>query len=213
MSHEDQFVAELDRQPYEGLYHPGTTMPRWPVLLDRIEVALLRGRRYGRSVGLLVLNDVTTVDGADIWEVARILQPLVGVDDTIALGPDNSTLVLVCATVDNAEHARVIAHELLEEAGVMCRVEMTFSDAADEPGAFLARAFGVAVLNSDLSKRLAIPQRTEQLMAAMALIDEILVCKAQLHGTVGAERRAQLESAIAGRAEMIKRYLDAMDRS
>ena len=74
-------------------------------------------------------------------------------------------------------------------------------------------AFGVALLNSDVSERLAIPLRTEQLMAAMALIDEILVCNAQLHGRVGAERRAQLESAIAVRAEMIKRYLDAMDRS
>jgi hypothetical protein len=53
---------------------------------------------------------------------------------------------------------------------------------------------------------------TEQLMAAMGLVYEILDCDARLHAYFDGPRRAQLESALADRTEKLTAFLDAAPR-
>ena len=55
------------------------------------------------------------------------------------------------------------------------------------------------------------PLTTEQLMTTMGLVDEIIDCSAQLHGSLNSQRRRQLESAMAVRSAMIKGYLGSAE--
>ncbi len=136
------FIPELDRQQYEALFEPGTRMPRRALLLDRIAIALLRARRCNLLVAVLVFSDIQSRAGTcalDLERVARVLQSELRPDDTVARAGD-SALVLVCNTIKADEDARLIAHRLLETAGIACRVEITFSGEQQDAEMFLTRA-------------------------------------------------------------------------
>jgi hypothetical protein len=57
------------------------------------------------------------------------------------------------------------------------------------------------------------PLTTEQLMATMGLVDEILDCNAQLYVTRDDQRRAELRSSRAVRVEQIKGYFNSANGS
>lgn len=50
------------------------------------------------------------------------------------------------------------------------------------------------------------PLTTEQQIATMGLVDEIIDCNAKLHGNLDDQRRAELRSMRAVRVERIKGY-------
>jgi hypothetical protein len=143
-SQERRFVPETDRKEFESLFHPGTRMPLPALLLDRIDGALLRARRDNCSIALLVVGEIepeSTETAVDYIAVARVLESVMRPGDTIALGPDDSTLVVVCNAISCAADAEMIAARLVNKAGVECRIQSTFSGDDRDAAVLLARAF------------------------------------------------------------------------
>ena len=110
MSSEAHFDFARDRTLYESLFDPGTRMPRRAVLLDRLGQALARARRADSRVAVLLFSEIADIDKpgrvADLGDVARTLRASVRGDETVARGPDSSTLMVVCNMVDSKEHAQ-----------------------------------------------------------------------------------------------------------
>ena len=143
-SPERHFVPERDRKEFESLFHPGTRMPLPALLLDRIDGALLRARRLNCSIALLVVGEIEPANAetaVDYIAVAQELELVMRPGDTIALGPDDSTLVVVCNTISCAADAEMIAARLVEKAGVQCRIQSTFSGDDRDAAMLLGRAF------------------------------------------------------------------------
>ena len=207
MSSEAHFDFARDRTLYESLFDPGTRMPRRRVLLDRLGQALAceRGEPTVASA-ILLFSEIADIDRpgsiADLGDVARALRASVRGDETVARGPDSSTLMVVCNMVDSKEHAQLVAERLQKASGIECHVDLTVSNLADDPETLLARA---------VDRGHGPGPMTAQLMAAMQLVDEIIAYRAQLHATTDPKRRAQLETAMETRAAAIKAYLDAQD--
>jgi hypothetical protein len=74
---------------------------------------------------------------------------------------------------------------------------------------FASRVDNAKIVNREVSQTAEMALTTEQLMIAMRLVDEIIDCDARLYANLDAPRRAQLESAIADRAETLKAFLDS----
>jgi hypothetical protein len=143
-SQDAHFVPERHRKDFESLFHPGTRMPLPALLLDRIDGALLRARRVNGSIALLMIGEIepdsadTTVD---LNAVARALESAMRPGDTIARGPGDSTLVVVCNTISCAADAEMIAARLVDKAALTCRIQSTFSGDDRDAAVLLARAF------------------------------------------------------------------------
>jgi hypothetical protein len=142
--HERHVVPELDRKQFESLFHPGTRIPLPALLLDRIDGALARARRANGSIALLVVGEIepeSTETAVDFVAIVRMLEKVMRPGDTIARGPDDSTLVVVCDTISCAADAEMIAARLVSKAEVACRIQSTFSGDDRDAAALLARAF------------------------------------------------------------------------
>jgi Uncharacterized protein conserved in bacteria (DUF2188) len=143
-SPERHLVPEVDRTEFESLFYPGTRMPLPALLLDRIDGALLRARRANCSIALLVVGEIeseNTETAVDYMAVAPVLESVMRPGDTIALGPDGSTLVVVCNTISCAADAEMIAARLVDKAGVRCQIQSTFSGDDRDAAVLLRRAF------------------------------------------------------------------------
>jgi hypothetical protein len=119
-------------------------MPVPALLLDRIDGALARARRLNCSIALLVVGEIEperTEIAVDLVAIAEALESVMRPGDTIARGPDDSTLVVVCNAISCAADAEMIAARLVSKAGVPCRIQSTFSGDDRDAAALLARAF------------------------------------------------------------------------
>jgi GGDEF domain-containing protein len=129
-------------------------MPRRDLLLDRIDAALRQAQHDSCFVALLVMGDFdsgTNPRGAvDLSDLAQRLEPLMRPDDTVARGPGDSTLVVVCHRIACAVDGEMIAARLVSKLlPIVCRVRSTFSGADRDADLLLARAFRHWVLDQE----------------------------------------------------------------
>jgi len=138
-------VPELNREPLESRFHPGTRMPLDAPLLERIDGALERARRANCFIALLVVGEIATENSdaheVDLMKVAEALESVMRPGDTVLRGPDDSTLLVICNTISCAADAEMIAERLVSKAGVVCRIQSTFSGSERDAEALLARTF------------------------------------------------------------------------
>jgi GGDEF domain-containing protein len=135
-------IPASDRRQYDALFDPGTRLPKRALLLDRIGVAIVRARRVHRQVALLVLRNIRprpATARVDTRDIAQALQCRLRHDDTVArLG--ESTVVVVCNTIDADDDVELIVRRILETMGTVCRVGVTLSGQQENAEHLLADA-------------------------------------------------------------------------
>jgi hypothetical protein len=137
-------VPDLDREPIETRFHPDTGVPLAAPLLDRIDSALARAQRANCFIGLLIVGEIEAESSdsrVDLMEIAQALESVMRPGDTVVPGPDDSTLLVICNTISCAADGEMIADRLVSRAGVVCRIQSTFSGGERDAEALLARAF------------------------------------------------------------------------
>jgi hypothetical protein len=144
----------FSRAEYSKLFHPGSRVPRRDLLLDRIDVALRQAQRDNWFVALLVIGEIDSGTNShrrvDLSDLAELLEPMMRPDDTVALGPGDSTLLVVCNRIPCAVDGEMIAARLVSKLlPVVCRVRSTFSGADRDADLLLARAFRHWVLDQE----------------------------------------------------------------
>jgi GGDEF domain-containing protein len=134
-------VPASERAQYAALFDPVTRLPGWALLVDRVNVALLRSQRLNRQVAVLVLRDIKASAGTSLalGDLAAKLHAALRPDDTIAQIGDR-TLVAVCNDLSDDEQARRIAGRLLETSDVVCHLRITLSGRDHDAEVVLARA-------------------------------------------------------------------------
>ena len=137
-------VPDLDREPFETRFHPDTRVPLAAPLLDRIDSALTRAQRANCFIGLLIVGEIEAESSdprVDLMEIAQALESVMRPGDTVVPGPDDSTLLVICNTISCAADGEMIADRLVSRAGVVCRIQSTFSGGERDAEALLTRAF------------------------------------------------------------------------
>jgi diguanylate cyclase (GGDEF)-like protein/PAS domain S-box-containing protein len=135
-----------------ALHDPLTGLPNRTLLLDRIEVALARSARTGRSVAVLFLdldrfkliNDSRGHAAGDavLWRVAERLRAAVRPSDTVGrLGGDE--FVIVCDDADGVWEATVLGERLIQTLKEPVEVE------GDE--VFVTVSIGIAIAEGTIS--------------------------------------------------------------
>jgi Uncharacterized protein conserved in bacteria (DUF2188) len=138
------FVPDLDREPFETRFPPATSVALAAPLLDRIDAALARAQRANCFIALLVMGEIEAESSdpsdVDLMEVAQALESVMRPGDTVVRGPDDSTLLVICNTISCAADGEMIADRLVSKAGVVCRIQSTFSGGERDAEALLTRA-------------------------------------------------------------------------
>ena len=144
----DQAWLAPERAHYERLLDSSTGLPRWSLLIDRISVALARGRRNGRDVGVFVLEHPHFRTGAyDLQRVVKLLQSRLRPDDTLArIGLRR--FAVVCNDIGEDEDAASVAHRLVYGSGLECGLGIALSEGADTAEAIIGRAIVAAMQNT-----------------------------------------------------------------
>ena len=103
-----------------------------------------RAQRANCFIALLIVGEIEaeTSDprGVDLMGVAQELESVMRPGDTVVPGPDDSTLLVICNTISCAADGEMIADRLVSRAGVVCRIQSTFSGGERDAEALLTRA-------------------------------------------------------------------------
>jgi len=140
-----QMRSSVDPLQRRLMYDRETGLPRWPLLLDRTEIALARARRAHRAVAVIVLDDPRTFSGAvpDLAKIGEKLVSRVRPDDTVARAAPR-TFVVVCSDIPEDGDAAAVTQRLLRSIDVVCSLGITLSQADDTPDTLLTRALDLA---------------------------------------------------------------------
>jgi GGDEF domain-containing protein len=141
---DDQVAAARARQLH--LLDRATGLPRWELLLDRLDVALSAVRRSGQLVPVFVIDDPRGFDGTPVDIAALALQftQKLRPGDTVArIGARR--LAIVCPGVSADGDAAGVARRILQEAGAMCRLGIALGGRHDTADAMLREALERAV--------------------------------------------------------------------
>jgi len=136
-------LDDTARGDYEGLFDPGTGLPKRALLYDRLLMALARTRRAGTAVGVLFLRPDGPIDDASLTAIVKIVAGELRLDDTVArTGP--AELVVVCHVRDPQE-TRVVVRRLAQALSAVrdaraMTVSLAFGSGGDDPGEVLVRA-------------------------------------------------------------------------
>ena len=92
----------------------------------------------------MIVGEIEAESGdphVDLMEIAQALESVMRPGDTVVPGPDDSTLLVICNTISCATDGEIIADRLVSRAGVVCRIQSTFSGGERDAEALLTRAF------------------------------------------------------------------------
>jgi GGDEF domain-containing protein len=141
---DDQVAAARGRQLH--LLDRATGLPRWELLLDRLDVALAAVRRSGQLVPVFVVDDPRAFDGTavDIAALALQFSEKLRPGDTVArIGARR--IAIVCPGVSADEDAAGVARRILRDAGASCRLGISLGGRHDNADAVLRAALERAV--------------------------------------------------------------------
>jgi GGDEF domain-containing protein len=116
------------------MFDSATGLPTWPLLIDRVHVALQRAARHDLVAAVVVLDDVrrSSPTSPGFSTFVSLLHNAVYVDDTIArIG--GRTFVVVLNDVSNRDQVATTTGEIVEGFGITCRVGMSFGAAPRDP--------------------------------------------------------------------------------
>lgn len=127
-------MSHAAREQYAKLFDHLTTLPSWPLLIDRTHIALERAARNGLLVAVVVLNDVRRASSAspDFTTFISLLREAVYGDDTVAR-IDGSTFVVVLNDVFSRDAVATKVRELVDGCGITCRVGIAFDVSPRDP--------------------------------------------------------------------------------
>jgi GGDEF domain-containing protein len=128
-------------QQYTGLFDHATSLPTWPLLIDRTRMALERAARHDLLVGVIVLDDVRRRSSAspDFTTFVTSLRAAVFADDTVAR-IDGCSFVIVLNDVANADAVAGTTDEIVASLDVTCHVGLTFGALPCDPEELINRA-------------------------------------------------------------------------
>jgi GGDEF domain-containing protein len=130
-----QFVLASQRV----LLDPLTGLPGPALLVDRVEMALIRARRQRKRVAVFVLYDAAPEPGPPVVEVAERLRAVTRPDDTVARVAGR-TFVVVCNELPKDTAADGIRARLYDGADAGCRVGLALGTGADDASGLLTTA-------------------------------------------------------------------------
>jgi GGDEF domain-containing protein len=138
---------EAQRAEYERLFDHETGMPRWALLLDRINVGLARAHRRNRTIVVVVIHEPRGFRNGPlaIGDLVEGLRDSLRADDTVARVASR-TFVVVCNEIERDEDAATITERLLSEAGIVAHVGIALGEPNDDAGKMLNRAAAQAAL-------------------------------------------------------------------
>jgi GGDEF domain-containing protein len=141
-------MLEAQRVGYETLLDEETGLPTWPLLLDRVTVALAHARRTGRELAVFVIEEPRVGRRVrDMKLVSQMLQAKLRSDDTLARIGERR-LVALCSEIRHDEDAAAVALRLIAGAGIVCHLGIAQGSIDDTPETLLARAIEEAVRTS-----------------------------------------------------------------
>ena len=125
-------VPDLDREPFETAVPPrhAGAARRSPARPGDSTARFTRAQRANCFIGLLHVGEIEAESSdprIDLMEIARALESVMRPGDTVVPGPDDSTLLVICNTISCAADGEMIADRLVSRAGVVCRIQSTFS--------------------------------------------------------------------------------------
>ena len=141
----DRLVTERTR--HAALLDPVTGLPKWELLLDRLDVALAHCRRTGLLVAVFVLDSPKPYEGhdMDVAALAGMLRASVRACDTLArVGARR--FAVVCNDIRVDEDAALVARRLVNRAGVICRLGIALGTTGDTAEALLREAVAEATM-------------------------------------------------------------------
>lgn len=123
----DAVTPRRIHQQYTNLFDHATSLPTWPLLIDRTRMALERAARHDLLVGVVVLDDVRRRSSAspDFTTFVASLRAVVFADDTVAR-IDGRTFVVLLNDVANADAIAATTDEIVAGLGVTCQVGLAF---------------------------------------------------------------------------------------
>lgn len=141
MSRDTEMISASERAQYEALFDPITRLPRLALLVDRINVALLRARRVSCEIAVVILQYIKDPGGGppDLAQIADELSSKLRNDDTVAQVGDG-TLAVLFNEIAAEEDAHVIAQRLIEDSRIMSSITLTMSGEHGDAEAVLEHA-------------------------------------------------------------------------
>jgi len=133
-------VDTLD-EAYTSLFDRETAAPRWPLLVDRVNVSLARARRRNRQIAVFVLQHPRGFDQRPVTpaELVSALQGCLRSDDTVARLTD-SMFAVVCNDIDQDPDAAGIARRVLHASGVIAELGVALGTPNETAEALVNRA-------------------------------------------------------------------------
>jgi GGDEF domain-containing protein len=126
---------------HQSLFDHATSLPGWPLLIDRTGMALARAARTGGTIAVVVLDDVRrrSAVSPDFTTCVAILRDSVRADETVArIG--GRTFVLVLDDVGDSGAVTEGVRAIVEGLDIHCQVGIALASRACDPEALLNRA-------------------------------------------------------------------------
>ena len=132
---------ETDRTTYESLFDRETAAPLWPLLIDRLTIALARARRRNRAIAVIAIEKPRTYRHTPVSNPKFVvdLQTALRADDTVARLSQH-TFVVVCNEIATDADTAAIARRLLQTTGIVAHLGIALSHGSDTPQGLLDRA-------------------------------------------------------------------------
>jgi GGDEF domain-containing protein len=131
------------RQQYANLFDHATSLPGWPLLIDRTRMALARAARDDVLVAVVVIDDVRrrSPDSPDLLDCVAALRESVLADDTVAR-VSGRTFVFVLNDVvqEDEEKIAASAHELVENLDISCNIGIALGSPPSDAEALINQA-------------------------------------------------------------------------
>jgi GGDEF domain-containing protein len=129
------------RQQYGNLFDHATSLPSWPLLIDRTRMALERAARNELRVAVIVFDDVRrrSSDSPDLATCVGALRDSVFADDTVAR-ISGRTFVFVLNDVAREDTLADTAHEIAQGLGISCHIGLAFGALPCDPEELINRA-------------------------------------------------------------------------
>jgi hypothetical protein len=141
MSQDTAVISASERAQYEALFDPITRLPRLALLVDRINVSLVRAHHVRCEIAVVILQYIKDPGGGppDLAKIADELSSKLRIDDTVAQVGDGMLAVL-CNEIAAEEDAHVIAQRLIEDSRIVSSITLTLSGEHRDAEAVLEHA-------------------------------------------------------------------------
>jgi hypothetical protein len=126
---------------YLNLFDHATSLPGWPLLIDRTRIALARAARNDLLVGVIVLDDLRrrSATSPDFSGCVAAFRDSVFADDTVAR-IDGRTFVFVLNDVANTDAVVEAAEGIVQALEISCQVGMAFGSLPCDPEELINQA-------------------------------------------------------------------------